>query len=169
MTRRRSTHGRLLPRAAGQRAARLRSAPEAGQITLLVLGLTIVAMLLVVGTAALTSAQLSRMRLLDAADGAALDAADSLDASAYDRGLGDSVAVSDETVRATAERYLAQRPLPVGMRGWSVGPGTGSADGRTAVVRLVGTADLPLVGGLLDALGGSVTITVESRARADLG
>ena len=151
------------------RLARVRSNPESGQITLLVLGLTIVAILLVVGTAAVTSAQLSRMRLLDAADGAALDAADSLDLSAYDRGLGDSVAVSDDAVRATAERYLAERALPVGMRDWAVAAGTGTTDGQTAVVRLVGTADLPLVGGLLDSLGAEVTITVESHARADLG
>lgn len=39
-------------------------------------------------------------------------------------------------------------------------------DGQTAVVRLRGDADLPLIGGLLESLGGSVTVTVESRARA---
>lgn len=150
------------------RLASLRRAPESGQVTVLILGFTIVAILLVVGTAAVTSAQLSRIRLLDAADGAALDAADSLDVAAYDSGLRGSVAVSDETVRTAAERYLAERALPVGMEGWAVGPGTGTPDGQTAVVRLVGRADLPLVGSLLDALGGAVTITVESRARADL-
>jgi hypothetical protein len=108
------------------------------------------------------------MRLLDAADGAALDAADSLDASAYDRGLGKSVPVSDDTVRSTAEAYLAARPLPVGMLQWRVAGGTGSPDGQRAVVRLVGEADLPLVGGVLRGLGGSVTLTVESTARSDL-
>jgi hypothetical protein len=54
------------------------------------------------------------------------------------------------------------------MRGWQVAPGTGSPDGQTAVVRISGEAELPLVGGLLGALGGSVTITVEARARAVL-
>lgn len=137
-------------------------------MTLLVLGFAVVAILLIVGTVAVTSAQLSRVRLLDAADGAALDAADSLDVAAYDRGLGTAVAVSDATVRATAERYLADRPLPVGMRDWQVAAGTGSPDGETAVVRLVGRADLPLVGGLLRTLGGSVTISVEARARSEL-
>jgi hypothetical protein len=145
-----------------------RGHPESGQVSLLILGFTVVAAILIVGTVALTSAQLSRVRLLDAADGAALDAADSLDASVYDRGLGDAVAISTDTVRATAERYLDERPLPVGMIGWSVAPGTGSPDGETAVVRLVGEAELPLVGGVLERLGGSVTITVESRARSEL-
>jgi hypothetical protein len=133
-----------------------------------VLGFTLVAAMLIVGTVAVTSVQLSRMRLLDAADGAALDAADSLDASAYQRGVGQAVPVSDDTVRATAESYLAQRPLPVGMLAWQVAPGTGSPDGQSAVVRLVGEADLPMVGGVLRGLGGSVTLTVQSRARSDL-
>jgi hypothetical protein len=141
---------------------------ESGQVTLLVLGFSMVAILLIVGTVAVTSVQLSRMRLLDAADGAALDAADSLDFGAYRGGLGDAVAVNDVTVRGTAVRYLAARPRPESLLAWQVAAGTGSPDGQTAVVRISGVADLPLVGGLLDELGGSVMITVESRARARL-
>ena len=141
---------------------------ETGQVTLLVLGFTVVAILLICGTVAVTSVQLSRMRLLDAADGAALDAADSLDLGAYQGGLGDAVAVSDSTVRETASAYLAERPRPASLLRWELAPGTGSPDGETAVVRLTGQAHLPLVGELLDALGGSVTITVESRARSEL-
>lgn len=150
------------------RFKRVRDSGDSGQVTLLVLGFTLVAAMLIVGTVAVTSVQLSRMRLLDAADGAALDAADSLDESAYGRGLGQAVPVTDETVRTTAEAYLAERPLPVGMLTWQVASGTGSPDGESAVVRLVGEADLPLVGGVLHGLGGSVTLTVESTARSDL-
>lgn len=138
-------------------------------MSLLVLGFSVVAILLVVGTVAVTSVQLSRMRLLDAADGAALDAADSLDVSAYQQGLGGAVALSDATVRRTAVDYLAESPRPGSLLGWEVVGGTGSPDGETAVVRISGEARVPLVGGLLDSIGGSVTITVESRARADLG
>lgn len=155
-------------RALAARLARVRASQDAGQVTLLVLGFTLVSAMLIVGTVAVTSVQLSRMRLLDAADGAALDAADSLDASAYQRGLGQAVPVSDDTVRATAESYLAERPLPVGMIAWQVDPGTGSPDGQTAVVRLVGEADLPMVGGVLRRMGGSVTLTVQSQARSEL-
>ncbi|HEY3535157.1 MAG TPA: pilus assembly protein TadG-related protein [Pedococcus sp.] len=135
-------------------------------MTLLILGFALVAMLLVMGTVVVTSAQLQRMRLLDVADGAALDAADSLDVAAYDRGLADAVAVNDQTVVTTGQRYLAGRPRPPGMLYWAVAPGTGTPDGETAVVRLVGRADVPVVGGLFRRLGGAVTITVESRARA---
>ncbi|HET8982321.1 MAG TPA: hypothetical protein VFN47_06520, partial [Pedococcus sp.] len=60
------------------------------------------------------------------------------------------------------------RPLPVGMAAWEVAAGTGSPDGQIAVVRLVGEARLPIVGGVLRGLGQSVTITVESRARSEL-
>ncbi|KRF27112.1 pilus assembly protein TadG-related protein [Phycicoccus sp. Soil802] len=138
-------------------------------MTLLVLGFSVVAILLIVGTVAVTSVQLSRMRLLDVADGAALDAADSLDVGAYHQGLGGAVLLSDSTVRHTAVDYLAQRPRPESLLGWEVVGGTGSPDGETAVVRISGEARVPLVGGLLESVGGSVTITVESRARADLG
>lgn len=159
---------RLRGSAVADRVQRVRASRDSGQVTLLVLGFTLVAAMLIVGTIAVTSVQLSRMRLLDAADGAALDAADSLDESAYKTGVGQSVPVSNETVRATAQRYLADRPLPVGMLAWQVAPGTGSPDGHSAVVRLVGEADLPMVGGVLRGLGGAITLTVESTARSDL-
>jgi hypothetical protein len=151
----------------GRRAGR-RLGPESGQVSLLILGFTAVAILLVTGTVVATSAQLARVRLLDAADGAALDASDALDTRAYAEGLGAAVAVSDETVRTAARQYLAGRTLPVGVTAWQLASGTGSPDGETAVVRLVGEARLPVVGRVLSALGGSVTITVESHARSDL-
>ncbi len=141
---------------------------EEGQVSLLILGLSLVALLLILGTVAVTSAHLSRMRLLDVADAAALDAADALDASAYSRGVGDVVPLSDATVQASAEAYLASRPLPVGISAWQVDAGTGSPDGRTAVVAMSCQADLPMVGPMLDALGASVTVHVVSRARAEV-
>ena len=78
--------------------------PEAGQISLLILGFAVVVILLLVGTVAVTSVELSRVRLLDAADGAALDAADTLDPVAYRRGLGDAVALSDASVQRAARQ-----------------------------------------------------------------
>ncbi|HEV7149015.1 MAG TPA: pilus assembly protein TadG-related protein [Pedococcus sp.] len=150
----------------------VRTAPtrsgESGQIAVLTLGFTVVAIALIMGTVAVTSVQLSRLRLVDAADGAALDAANALDSRVYRQGLAGAVGVSSTTVQRTADRYLAERPRPPSLLAWHLAPGTGSPDGQTAVVRLSGEADLPIVGALLSSLGGSVTITVESRARAPL-
>lgn len=139
---------------------------EDGQLSLLVLGFTVIALTLVIGGTAVTSVHISRMRLLDAADTAALDAADEDVAGVYASGIDDVVPVTDASVRRTAEETLSSRDLPNGLLSWQVAPGTGAPDGGTAVVRLSGEADLPLVGGLLRGLGSSVTVTVESRAQA---
>lgn len=143
---------------------------DRGQVSLLILGLVSLVLVLIVGGVDVTAAQIARTRLLDASDAAALDAADALDAAAaYAGGLGRSVTVSSATVADAATRNLAARPRPSGITEWRTASGTGSPDGETAVVVVEGLADLPMTGGLLNALGGSVTITVQSRARAPLG
>ena len=141
---------------------------DRGQLSILILGLTVIAMTLIIGGLAVTSAQISRMRMLDAADSAALEATDEGTERIYEEGLGETLPVSDEVVRRSAAEHLASREKPHGIESWAVAEGTGSPDGHTAVVVLRGEADLPLIGGLLESLGGSVTVTVESRARADV-
>ena len=141
---------------------------ERGSISLFVLGLSVIAMLLVAGTVAVTSAHLARIRLLDVADGAALSAANALDDAAYAQGLGESVPLSNASVQERAARYVGSRPRPHGILAWRLAPGTGTPDGRTAVVALTGEAELPMVGPALRDLGLSVTISVVSRARSDL-
>jgi Flp pilus assembly protein TadG len=149
---------------------RRRRGPEEGQIGVLALGLFVLTTLLVLGTVDVTAAQLARMRLLDTADSAALDAADSLDeSSAYESGVLDRLALTDESVASAAAAHLARTPRPPGITSWSLVPDTGAEGGDTAVVTLQGTATLPMTGWVLDSLGGSVTITVTSRARAPLG
>lgn len=145
---------------------RRRLREDRGQLSVLLLGLTVIAMTLIIGGLAVTSVHISRMRLLDAADAAALAATDEGARRIYDEGLGTHLPLDDALVQQTAAEHLASRGRPHGLEAWSVAPGTGSPDGRTAVVRLTAEADLPLVGGLLESLGGSVTVTVESRARA---
>lgn len=135
---------------------------------MLIAGLAVITLLCVLGSAAVTSAHLSRMRLLDSADGAALTAANALDEAAYRQGLHSAVPLTDASVRDAAATYLADKPVPARIDAWHLEAGTGTPDGTTAVVVLRGTADLPLIGPALRALGGSVTITVQSRARADL-
>ncbi|MBT9255859.1 hypothetical protein KMZ32_10270 [Phycicoccus sp. MAQZ13P-2] len=141
---------------------------EHGTITVYLLGLVLVAMTLVAGTVAVTSAHLARVRMLDAADGASLAAAGALDEGAYREGVGDSVPLATSSVRARAASYLGSVERPTGVLDWRLGPATGSPDGRTAVVDLSGEAELPLVGGVLRELGVSITVHVTSRARSDL-
>ncbi len=142
---------------------------EGGQISLLVLGFTVIALLLVVGGVDVTAVQLARARLLDAADGAALDASDALDEDpAYVGDMRTAIAITDGSVRESAVRYLGVQPRPHGISSWVVTDGTGSPDGQTAVVGLRGTVDIPIAASVLAAFGGSVDITVESRARSAL-
>lgn len=142
---------------------------ERGQISLLIIGFTVIALMLIIGGVDVTAVQLARARMLDAADGAALDASDALDnGAAYRGGLRSAVELSDASVREAASQYLAFQPRPHGISAWVLADGTGSPDGQTAVIRLQGTADIPIAATVLSAFGGSVNITVESRARSGL-
>lgn len=147
---------------------RERGRGDAGQLSILILGLTVIAMTLIIGGVAVTSVQISRMQLLDAADSAALGATDEGAERIYESGLDGTLPVTDEVVQRSAADHLASRDRPHRLESWQVAEGTGTPDGETAVVRLRGEADLPLIGGLLSSMGGSVTVTVESRARADV-
>lgn len=142
---------------------------ERGQISVLILGMFVIVTALIIGGIDVTAVQLARIRLLDAADAAALDASDTLDeATAYTSGFGAAVRLSDAGVQRAAAEELGQQQRPVGVTSWTLAPGTGSPDGETAVVRLTGDVRLPIVGGLLDGLGTAVSVTVESRARSQL-
>ncbi len=142
---------------------------EEGQIAILIVGLFVIVLTLILGAIDVTAAQLGRMRLLDAADATALAAADALDEeAAYRQGIGETPVLTTASVREAAAEHLARTPRPSGLESWELGSDTGTPDGRTAVVSLTGRATLPMTGWILDTLGGSVTITVESRARAPL-
>ncbi len=142
---------------------------DEGQLSVLILGLFLIATLLVIGGVDVTAVQLARVRLIDTADAAALDAADALDPNGMYAGrLGDGVAVSNATVTASVARYLAVRPKPAGVTGWRIAPGTGAVGAATAVVVIEADVQLPLTGGLWSALGQSITIRAEARARAPL-
>lgn len=156
-----------------RRIARIRTdlqqEKDSGQISVLLIGMVAIALLLVLGVVGATSVQLSRIHLLDAADAAALAAADAVDEEVlYDAGLGDGVPLTTEGVTGAAQQHLAQQKVPDRLLGWEIAEGTGTPDARTAVVRLRGEAEIPLISGILRSLGGSVSITVESRARSEL-
>ncbi|UJH70771.1 pilus assembly protein TadG-related protein [Ornithinimicrobium sp. INDO-MA30-4] len=151
------------------RLALLRAGREDGQIGVLILGMAAISLTLILSVVSVTSVQLSRIHLLDAADAAALDAADSIaQEQLYESGLGSGVPLTDSAVRVAAAEHLSSVPLPPQVSSWGVAPGTGSPDGRTAVVRVQGVAHLPIITSVLDQFGSGVSVTVESRARSDL-
>ncbi len=140
-----------------------------GRIIILVAGLFAILGLLIMGGVDVTAVQLARVHMLDAADAAALNAADAADDDAiYRGGVGSSVPLSSASVQSQARADLAGQELPAHVSGWSVVDGTGTPDGQTAVVRVSGTVHPPLFGGVLKALAGDVTISVEARARSDV-
>ena len=142
---------------------------DEGQVSVLLVGMLATALTLILGVVAATSIQLSRIQLLDAADAAALDAADAVsEESVYREGVDEGVPLTTQTVLSAAGEHLASREQPPGVTTWSLLPGTGSPDGRTAVVRLQGQAAVPVMSQALEVFGGSITVTVESRARSEL-
>lgn len=150
------------------RFARLRQDPEQGRVLVLGAGLFALLALLVIGGIDVTAVQLARVQMIDAADAAALDAADAADPGAiYRGGVGQQVALSDQSVRTDAVTSLGRQHRPGQVTSWALVAGTGSADGRTARVVLRGTVRPPLSGGLLALIGKDVTITVRSDARSD--
>ncbi len=152
------------------RRHRVSQEQDRGRILVLVAGLFGLLGLLIVGGIDVTSVQLARMHVLDAADAAAVHAADSIDRSSlYRKGIGETIALSDATVREAAGESLASQHRPAHVAGWQVASGTGTDDGSTAVVRVTADVQPPLLGGVLSFVGHDVTVTVESRARADVG
>lgn len=142
---------------------------DEGQIGILMLGLVTIVLTIILAIVGVTSVQLSRIQLLDAADAAALDASDALvEEVVYGEGLRGGVPLTDESVSNAAQAYLSERPRPSRIADWALAGGTGSPDGRRAVVVLTGTATIPVVSPVLSAFGGGVTITVRSTARSDL-
>ncbi len=146
-----------------------RSADDDGQILILLLGYVVVALSLVVVAVDITAVHLARTQLLDACDAAALDAADAEDsASIYRHGIGTAVPLSDASVQAAARSYLREVALPARLEDLRVDPETGTPDGTIAVVGLSARVRLPLLGPVVRAWAGGVTVTVRSQARADL-
>ena len=151
-------------RALAKRWEGLRGRDE-GQIGLLVLGMTIIAILLILTTTAITAVSLARMRLLDAADSAALVAANAFEDATYaTTGVGSAVPVSDASVQRAAADHLDTLSPPNGITQWGLSPGTGTPDGQTAVVVLTGHVPIPFASAITTRA--ALDVTVVSRARA---
>jgi hypothetical protein len=105
------------------------------------------------------------MRLLDAADSAALVAANAFEDATYaTTGVGSAVPVSDASVQRAAADHLATLSPPNGITQWGLSPGTGTPDGQTAVVVLTGHVPIPFASAITTRA--ALDVTVVSRARA---
>jgi hypothetical protein len=143
--------------------------PEDGQILILILGYVVIAIVFVLVAVDVTAVHLARTQLLDAADAAALDAADAVDpTTVYRGGLPGAVPLSTATVRSAASAYLSNYPLPSRVTDVQLTGDTGCPDGQTAVVELTARVKLPLLGPVVQAWSGGITVTVRSQARADI-
>lgn len=142
---------------------------EDGRISILVAGFLGILTMLVLGAVDVTAVQLARLRILDASDAAAADAADAIDeGGVYTSGVdGQHLRLTSSGVQQVARDNLGRQQLPNNVTGWSVQPGTGTQDGRTARVVVSGTVHPPISSRALGFLD-DVTITVESQARADV-
>ena len=144
---------------------------EDGQVLLLVLAYATISISLVLVVVSASAVHLERKRLLEVADGAALDAADEVDESVYFPGGAEpgSVPLSDRSVRDAVEEYLDARGARAEFDDLTVHASTGSPDGRTAEVTLSATVQPPLVGWALEAFSDGVVLRATSRARVDTG
>lgn len=139
-----------------------------GRVLVLGIGLVMLLLVAIVGGIDTTTILLARMRMYDAADAAALDAADSIDeAGLYRTGVGSTLVLSNATVQQAAGASLAAQRTPAHVTRWAATGGT--PDGRTAMVQVTGSIRPPITGGVFKIFGQSVTITVESHARARVG
>jgi Flp pilus assembly protein TadG len=148
---------------------------DEGQVLLLTLVYTLIAFSLIIVVVDVTAVHLARTQLLDAADAAALDAADGIDVPAT-YGAADSpeaassdgqhLVVTDTTVRQQAEAYLATYEPPSRLDEVAVAAGTGSRDGLSATVALTGRVRLPIAGAVVDGWSDGIVVTVTSTALA---
>jgi Putative Flp pilus-assembly TadE/G-like len=144
-------------------------AGDDGQILIMLLGYVVIALMLVIVAVDVTAVHLARTQLLDAVDAAALDAADAADASSvYRAGVETDVPLTTATVRSAASGYLSTYAPPTRVQDLRLDDATGTPDGRTAVVQLSATVRLPLLGPVVNAWSGGITVTVRSQARADV-
>ncbi|MBO0595054.1 hypothetical protein I2485_08580 [Nesterenkonia sp. E16_7] len=150
-------------RQSGVSAVKLRrlEQEDAGQSSILILGMLLVVLLLVSVMAGATAVNLEARKLLSAADGAASAAAQAAEQGAS----GAGPRVNSDQVLAQAQNYLAVSGADRRFSDLAVSRTWVTDTGETAHVELAAVVDLPLVSVILPA---QVPITVESHARVSL-
>jgi uncharacterized membrane protein len=150
---------------------------ETGQIIPLVIAYALVALTLLVVIVDISAVHLQRNRLFSIADAAAVDAADALDRQSFYRRPSSRretvdneaapVPISDATVRTSVDAYLRRAGPEARLDALAVDQPTGTADGVTAEVTVVGRARLPLFSFVVARWARGVPIRATARARAN--
>ncbi|MFF3063027.1 pilus assembly protein TadG-related protein [Oerskovia sp. NPDC057915] len=145
---------------------------DSGQILLLTSAFVAFALLLVTVVVSATGVHLDRKRLLDVADAAAIDAADSMSEDTFYEGrvpLPQEQAVlrlSDAEVRASVEEFLAAHPEMLDDLHAVTIVEASTPDGRTAQVGLAGLSRPVLVSWVTQLWSDGILVRAESSARA---
>ncbi len=149
-----------------------RAGEDDGQVTLLAIVFTMLALLLVTAVVSATGIHLESKRLLALADALALEAADELEPSVVYAGPGRApqagavISLTDRDVDRAVDRYLRDNPdVAAGFDGFSVSA-RASGDGRTAEVALGALARPEIVSWVTAPWSDGITLRVESSARA---
>lgn len=139
---------------------------EDGQITVLIIGYILLSLLVVAVVTAVSAVYIEHKKLLSAADGAALSAADSFSVASIDAGNGEPApALESESVMRMAAGYLERSGAASRFKDLSIDPATGAPDSRTARVVLTAVVHPPIVNFLVPA---GIPIVATADARADL-
>lgn len=141
-----------------------RPTEDRGQITLLVIGFTLVLAVLITVVVTASRVFLYQRTLATATDGAAIFAANQLDeARFYAAGAGEYLPISAEGARRAVADYVDRTGLAERFDrfGYEV-----ETDGRVVTVTFTATIALPLVGSVTDRYEGGITITTVALAIA---
>lgn len=137
---------------------------DSGQVGVLIIGYTLLALLTITVMAAASSVYIGQKKLLSAADGAALAAADTFSLGQAGSGDGPAAVLDAAAVRSAARSYLDDTGADSRFTDLVVTEETGTADGRTARVVLAARVHPPIVNFLVPD-GIAVTAVSEARAR----
>ncbi|WP_331460756.1 pilus assembly protein TadG-related protein [Arthrobacter sp. zg-Y769] len=132
---------------------------------MLIIGYAVLTLLTVTVVMAASSVYLGQKKLLSAADGAAVAAADTFLLGEAAAGDGPSAVLGADAVRSAAHGYLAETGAEGRFADLAVAAETGTADGRTARVVLTARVHPPIVNFLVPD---GIPITAVSEARARL-
>lgn len=137
-----------------------------GQLMVIIIGFVLLALLLATVVTAASSVYIEHKKLLSLADGASVAAADSFTLGQLETGGGSPTAIlTGARVQSAAADFLDRSGASARFSGLSVGLGTGSPDGSTAVVVLSAAVHPPVVNFLVPD---GIRIEASSTARSRL-